>query len=219
MRSFLQKQLQAAEKDREQRQSEEIDSAETAPVGTINVDGPGNQQRDDDPRRQIDQEQPMPRKAVRNKAADGWSKGRRQHRQQTRNESCPATPEPLEHQKNGRENERDQKAPAEALQHPRRDQRPETVGHGAGQARTGKAANAGEKGTTRGHDAGQPAGQRDRDDLCYQICGLHPAQLIERNAETGLNIGQRTRDDLNVQDRHEHTNAHGGEPDPGLDLD
>src|SRR5216683_1774630 len=122
VRGFLENQLQTAEKDGKQRQSEKIDRAEAAPIRTIDIDGPSNQQRDDDPRRYIDQEQPMPRIAVRDEAADGWSEGWRQHCQQACNERCSDPPEPLEHQKNRRENERDQSAAAEALQHPRRDQ-------------------------------------------------------------------------------------------------
>src|ERR1700730_7107319 len=122
VRGLLENQLQTAEKDVKQRQSEKIDRAEAAPIRTIDIDGPRNQQRDDDPRRHIDQEQPMPRKAVRDEAADGWSEGRRQHSQQACDERCPGPSEPLEHQKNRRENERNQSATAEALQHPRRDQ-------------------------------------------------------------------------------------------------
>src|SRR6185295_15023272 len=44
-----------------------------------------------------------------------------------------------------------------------------TVGCGAGQTGSSETADAGEKGTARRHHARQPAGQRDGDDLCYQI--------------------------------------------------
>src|SRR5262249_26084481 len=56
-----------------------------------------------------------------------------------------------------------------------------------------------------------------RDNFCYQISRLHPAQLIECNPEPGLDFRKRARDNLDVEDRHEHANAHRGEPNPGLD--
>ena len=61
--------------------------------------------RDDDPRRHIDQEQPMPRIPVRDEATDGWSEDRRRRSQYACDESFLGPPGPLEHQKNRREDE------------------------------------------------------------------------------------------------------------------
>ena len=82
--------------------------------------------------------------------------------------------------------------------------------HADGARRTASASSS---------SAGQEAGQRDRDHLGDQIGGLHPAHLVGRDAERALDRRQRGRDDLDVEDRHEHADAHHGEarPDGGRD--
>jgi hypothetical protein len=58
------------------------------------------------------------------------------------------------------------------------------------------------------------AGQRDRDDLGREIGGLHPAQALERDQQRGLDLRQRAGDDLDVEHRHEHADAHRDETAP-----
>ena len=57
------------------------------------------------------------------------------------------------------------------------------------------------------------------DDLGDQITGLNPTDLLARNAECALNCRQRGGDDLNVEDSHEHADAHHGESDPRGQFD
>ena len=63
--------------------------------------------------------------------------------------------------------------------------------------------------------ARQPSCQRNCDDLGDQISGLNPAHRVRRNLQRLLDGRQRCRDDLDVEDRHEHAEAHQDEAEPG----
>ena len=65
--------------------------------------------------------------------------------------------------------------------------------------------------------AGQQSGQRNGDDLGDQVRGLDPAHLVGADIERGADVGQRGRDHLDVEDRHEHAEAHGAEAEPDPD--
>src|SRR6266567_834392 len=62
--------------------------------------------------------------------------------------------------------------------------------------------------------ARKPPGQRNGDDLGDQIRRLNPAHRISRYRQRILDRGQRGRDDLNVENRHEHADAHQDETKP-----
>ena len=64
-------------------------------------------------------------------------------------------------------------------------------------------------------DAHEKAGQRDRDHFGDQIGGLNPAHRFGSDADRVLDRGERRRHDLDVQDRHEHADAHRAEADRG----
>jgi hypothetical protein len=70
------------------------------------------------------------------------------------------------------------------------------------------------KAPARRQGAGDPAGQRDGDDLGREIGGLHPSEPVERDLQRRLDLGQRAGDDLDVEHRHEHADAHRDKPDP-----
>src|SRR5262249_39316591 len=55
---------------------------------------------------------------------------------------------------------------------------------------------------------GQPAREWDHDDLGDQIGGLHPADLILRRRQAAADILQGRRDDLDVEQRDKHADAH-----------
>ena len=50
--------------------------------------------------------------------------------------------------------------------------------------------------------------KRDRDHFGDQIGGLHPRHFAGAGRQAGLDLLQRRRDDLDVQDRHEHPEHH-----------
>ena len=57
-------------------------------------------------------------------------------------------------------------------------------------------------------DPRQQPGQRNGNDLGDQIRRLDPTHRIPRYREGILDRGQRSRDHLDVEDRHEHAEAH-----------
>ncbi len=65
--------------------------------------------------------------------------------------------------------------------------------------------------------ARQESGKRNGDDLRDQIGGLDPAHLVDVDVERAADVGQRGRDHLDIEDRHEHAEAHGAESEPGPD--
>ena len=54
----------------------------------------------------------------------------------------------------------------------------------------------------------QPAGKRNHDDFGNQIRRLHPTDLILRGGQSPADVLQRRGNDLDVQQRHEHADAH-----------
>ncbi len=52
-------------------------------------------------------------------------------------------------------------------------------------------------------DPGQPAAERNDDDLGDQIGGRDPAAIVGAGADRALDVGERCIDDLDVEDRHE----------------
>ncbi len=78
----------------------------------------------------------------------------------------------------------------------------------------GKCARRGEAGRRdREHDPGRknPRGHArkwDHDDFSNQIGRLHPGSLIRAGTEARLNFRQGCRDDLDVQNSHEHAENH-----------
>ena len=120
-----------------------------------------------------------------------------------------------EQQKDRGEDRRDHGAAAEALDDAEEDEHGEAAARRAARARQGETGDCGEKERAQGEQLGQPAGQRDGDDLGDEIGGLDPAQAIEWNGEPGLDVGKRAGDDLDVENRHEHAEAHGEIAEPG----
>ena len=79
-------------------------------------------------------------------------------------------------------------------------------------------------GGDREHDAGaerarQEAGQRNGDHLGHQVGGLHPGDLVARGREAGLYLRERGGHDLDVEEGHEHAEAHRQEGDDARGID
>ncbi len=124
--------------------------------------------------------------------------------------------QPLRKQREDRgEDRRDHGAAAEALDDSEEDEDGKAAARRAAGARQGEAGNRDEKEQAQREKLGQPAGQRDGDDLGDEIGGLDPAQPVERDDEPGLDVGQRAGDDLDVENGHEHAEAHGEVAEPG----
>ena len=108
----------------------------------------------------------------------------------------------------------DQRAAGKALQHAEADQHRKAVAEGAADRGHGKKADRRYEQPSQGQDARQPSGQRNGDDFRDQIGGLDPADRIGRNRQRVLDRRQRCRDHLDVEDRHEHAEAHQDEAEP-----
>ncbi len=59
--------------------------------------------------------------------------------------------------------------------------------------------------------ARQEPRKRDHDDFGDEVARLHPGDFVGAGGDAGLDFGERGRDDLNVEDRHEHAEDHGDE--------
>jgi len=94
----------------------DVFAAQQRQIRLVDAHQERDQKRHQKSRHDIDVEQPLPGPCVGDEAADAWSEGRREHRQDTGDESGPGPPRPLKHQKDCRENQRDQSAAEETLQ-------------------------------------------------------------------------------------------------------
>ena len=113
----------------------------------------------------------------------------------------------------GGEHAGDHAAADKALDRPVDDHLVDIGGGGAQRAGRREAGRRnGEQHARRKH-ARQEARQRDHDDFGDQIGRLHPGDFVGAGAQARLDFGQRGRDDLDVEDRHEHAEHHRQEGD------
>ena len=109
--------------------------------------------------------------------------------------------------------------PEKPCRHAPGDQRCEAVARGAADRGKREERDATTNSQRIDQRARQKAGQRDRDDFRDQIGGLDPAHLVGSDVQRVLDRRQRGRDDLDVEDRHEHADAHHGKADPDSRCD
>ena len=140
--------------------------------------------------------------------------GRREHRDDAGKRRCDALQALGKEQEHRREHGRDQRPAGKALEHAPGDESAEARGAGASGRGEREHADGGDEQPAHRHDAGEEAGERDRDHLGDEIRGLDPAHLVRADRERRLDRRQRGRDDLDVEDRHEHAKAHHGEARP-----
>ena len=115
---------------------------------------------------------------------------------------------------NSGEDGRNQHAAEKALHHAGRDQDVEAAGKRASPACRNKTKRGACEQKAQRQGAGENAGEWNRDHLGHQIGRLNPAQLRKRNVKRRLDGRKRRGHDLDVQHRHEHAQAHGGEAQP-----
>ncbi|AIJ59185.1 hypothetical protein P038_01431 [Brucella abortus 99-9971-135] len=84
--------------------------------------------------------------------------------------------------------------------------RAEHAGKGEARRRNGKQHARREK-------PSQKTRKRNHDDFRDQVGDLHPGNFIGAGAKARLNFGERGRDNLDVEDRHEHAEDHGHKAD------
>ena len=156
-------------------------------------------------------------------AADHRTDRGRQHRHDAGQRRGNRMQADRKQQEDGGENCRDQRAPGKTLQHTEADKRCKAAAERAADRGEGKKGDGGDKQPSQRQDARQPSGQWNRDDFGDQIRRLDPAHRIPRYRERVLDRGQRRRNHLDVEDRHEHAEAHQDEAEPrggvGLGLD
>src|ERR1700722_13861933 len=143
-----------------------------------------------DPRRDIDQEQPVPGIGLGNPTADDRSDGRRKHRQYASECGRQTLAGDRKQEENCRKDTWDQSAAGKALQNAPGNQHREMVARGASDRSQREYGNGQHEQPAHAKQAREEAGQRDRDDLGDQISGLHPAHLVRRNVQRALDRRQ-----------------------------
>jgi hypothetical protein len=211
---FLEQNLQAAEEERGEQGARIIELAQEPPVWPLAPQQRAGHEQDEQTWRQVDQEQPMPGPAVGDVAADHRTQRRRQHREDAGHRRRQQAAVLGKEGEAGCEHRGDDGPAAEALHGATKEEDGVTRAQRRAQARGRESSDGQQEEAAQGKKTRESGGEGDRDDLGDEIGGLHPAQEVERNAEGRLYVRQRAGDDLDVEDRHEHAEAHGEEPRP-----
>ena len=141
-------------------------------------------------------------------AADGRADGRRQRRDQADDRADDVEFRARKHRIGRGEHGRDHAGAQKSLERAPQDHLLDGGGKSAEEARDGEAGGGNRKQQPGAERARQESGQRDRDHFGDQIRGLHPRHFAGACRKPGLDFRQRCRDDLDVQDRHEHPEHH-----------
>jgi hypothetical protein len=208
-RALLEHIFERAEKAGHAEQAVPVEILQQREIRLVEIDEQISRDGDDDARSDIDEEQPMPRISVGQIAADRWTDGRRQCRDQTDHRGNELLPRALEDQIGRGKHRRHHAAADETLQrapHDHAADRGARAAHDAGKRETARRYREQDP---RADGARQKSRQRDGDDLGDQVGRLHPGNFIRRRRQAGLYLGQRRRHDLDVEERHEHAEAHG----------
>ncbi len=191
-----------------------VDRSPSARLRIVDSDPRGHDRRNNDPDRNVDEEQPVPRELLRDVTTEERTQRRRQHRHRARDQDRARLQLLREHLvARGKSRGNDDPA-AKALHGAPRDERDEALRKGATEARDHETGDAEREDAHRRERTRQPAAERDRNHLCDQVGRLNPTEPIERDAQGLRNPRQRGGDNLDVEDRHEHADAHRREAEP-----
>ncbi len=174
----------------------------------VEIDQSQHADGDADAGKHVDEEQPVPRQHLGQVAADGGANGRRQRRDKADDRRHH---EHLAARKNriGRcEHGGDHAGAEESLDGAPENHLLDRRSHAAHQAGEGEPGRRDREQVAGAKRPRHEARQRDRDHLGDQVRRLHPGDLVRRGRQAGLDFRQRGRDDLDVQDRHEHPEHH-----------
>ena len=217
LRRFLQPDLEAGKRRRQQDQRGHIQLCQFAEIGVLARQQQWRHRGRDHPGNDVDQEQPWPRPGFRDPAADDGPDRRRQHRDHAADRGGDGVKPGRKQQEDRGEYRRDQNAAGKSLHHAEDKQDRKTAAEGATDGCEGKEGHGRSEQPPQRQDAREQAGQGDRDHLGDQIGGLDPAHRIRGNGERVLDRRQRRRDHLDIEDRHEHAKAHQQEARPCRD--
>ena len=218
VRAFLEHIFERAEEGRHAGKAPPVELLHQRRVGLVEVDQRPGGGRHQDARHDVDQEQPVPGEGMADIAADGRADGRRQRRDEADHRRDDGAPRRREDREGGGEDAGDHAAADETLDRPVDDHLVDVGGGGAQRACRGEARRRDGEQHARRQQPAEEARQRDHHHLGDQIGGLHPRDLVGAGAQAGLDLGQRGRDDLDVEDRHEHAEHHRQEGDGAAQL-
>ncbi|MNQ76859.1 hypothetical protein D3C85_917080 [compost metagenome] len=214
-RAFFEGVFQAAEEQRQKHHAQVIRAFEQRQFGLVDLDQHWHGDRDENPRHQVDVEQPVPGRDVGDPATD--------HRPQCRCQGRHCAygrggDHPLlageEHEGRG-EHQWNHRAAQKPLQGTEGNHALDVPGHAAQQAGQGETHRRCAEQPARREHPRQPARQGDHDDFGDQVAGLHPRGFVGASGEPAADVTQRRRDNLDIQQRNEHADAHAGK---GEDL-
>ncbi|MEY9359078.1 hypothetical protein ABH994_001799 [Bradyrhizobium yuanmingense] len=211
LRSFLQHVFQRAEEARHEQQAPPVEAVEQFEMRLVEIDQRQHTQCNADAGHDVDEEQPVPRHQVGDVAADRRPDGRGQRRDEPDDGADDVEFRARENRVGRGEHGRDHAGAEKALQRTPEDHLLDRRGEAAKQACGGEARRRDREQEPRAEGARQESRQRDRDHLGDQIGGLNPGHLAGARRQPGLDFAQGGRDDLDVQDRHEHPEHHDDE--------
>ena len=218
LRGLLQTNFQARQRQRHQRQRNDVE------IPDLIQPRPATRQQEwcrdgcDNAGDDVDQKKPGPGIMVRDPAPDDRSDRRRQHGHNAGYRAGDRMGTSGKQQKDAGEYRGDQRPSRKTLKDAEGDERREVTAGGAADRSQREYEDGDHEQPAQCQDPRQPARQGNRDDLGDQIGGLDPAHRVRRYSQRILDGRQRGRDHLDVEDRHEHAEAHQDKAEPGGNL-
>ena len=207
-RAFLKRVLEAAEKQRHQHQTGQIEMTQQRHLGLVDVDQDPYGAGDGDAGHDIYEEQPMPGKGIGQITADRRAQRRREVQDQPDQHHDLRQLRHSEFRIDDGKHQRHHRAAAEPLQRAIDNHLAEAGCGGAQRARPGEAERRDHEQHAGRQQPRQSAGQRHHHDVGNQVGGLDPADLVGACRQPALDLRQRAGHDLDVHDRHEEADDH-----------
>ncbi len=218
-RSVFQHIFECAQEQRHEDETDPVETLEQRQVGLVEIDQRGCGNRHHDAGHDVDEEQPMPGGQIGQVAADGRPNGRSERGHEPDDRRDHRLLRAWKNRVGRGEHRRHHAAADEALHRPPDDHLVHGRGQPAHQARDREAGGSAGEHDARAERAREKAGKRNRDHFRHQIRGLHPGDFVGRGGKSGLDLRKRCRNHLDVQERHEHAEAHGDEGNDACRID
>ncbi len=211
--------LQAAHGDGEETQAEIIHLGQAGTVGLDPrriIDEAGDQNKRQQPNRNVDEKDPAPGEVVGNPAAQGGPDGGRQHRDQPVESKSLAALVGLERVGHDGLGHGLKAAAPGSLQDAEQQQ------HGQRKRRTAKKTGDGKDDDTKeekilaSHHAGRPRAQRKDDGVRHQVARQNPGSLVGAGSQAAGDVRQGHVGDGSVEHFHERRKRHGGGDEPRI---
>ena len=156
-----------------------------------------------DAHRNVDVEDPAPRVAVGEPAAEHRAEDRRHHDAEPPEAHRLAALVGRERLEQHRLRQRLQRAAGEALDDAEHHQRRQAPGEAAEEGRDGEAAHRHQQQPLAAEEVGEPAGHRQDDGVRHQVRGERPGGFVDGRRQAAGDVRQRDVDDGGVEDLHE----------------